>query len=329
MHRFTSQVQTIAVRQAGRIAWWQLIGSGATPDQVLVWARSERIVRCCARVYALGIAARSYEASLWEAILYAGPNAMLSHKTAAERRGYIKFPPKQIHVSTPRNVHSLDGRIVVHTKRRGFERQLLGGLPITNPAQTILDLAAESDVNLVRYALAQMDFRKELDFAALRAIAGKGKAGSKVLRAALADHEPRLAQTNDQLELDFFLMLERWGFQPLPEPNYPLEPDLHIDAAWPAYKIGVETDGQAGHSSPARKREDHRRERVCRQLGWCTPIRYDWAQIHHHQSDVYDDLLTQLTLAATRYGLPLPTVLSPPKPPSQAEASQPRSQARR
>jgi hypothetical protein len=237
---------------------------------------------------------------------------MLSHKTAAEHRGYIKYPPKPIHVSTPRRIGSLSGRVVVHGQRH-LERQLLGGLPITSPEQTVLDLASEGNTNLVRVALAQMDFLQELDFAALRAIAGKGKAGSKVLRTALANHEPRLAQTNGPLELDFFLMLEGWGLQPLPKPNYPLAPDLHIDAAWPAYKIGVETDGRAGHSSPARKRDDHRRERLCRQLGWSTPIRYDWAQIHQDPLDVCDDLITQLTLAAKRYNQPLPTVARPPR----------------
>lgn len=262
---------------------------------------------------------------MWEAILYAGPGAMLSHKTAAELRGYIRFPPKQIHVSTPRNIDSLSGRVVVHAKRRRLERQLLGDLPITTPEQTLLDLASEGDTNLVRVALAQMDFRQELDFAALRTISGKGRSGSKVLRAALAHHEPRLAQTNGPLEEDFFLLLERWGFSPLPQPNYPLAPDLHIDAAWPKYRIAVETDGRAGHSSAARKREDHRHERACRRLGWSTPIRYDWSQIHQDPLDLCDDLLTQLTLAAQRYDLPLPKVLRPPQP--RADASRQRFQA--
>jgi hypothetical protein len=246
-------------------------------------------------------------------VLYAGPGAMLSHKTAAEQRGYIKHPPGPIHVSTPRRIQSLPGRVVVHAERQ-LERNLFAGLPITSREQTMLDLAAEADVDLVRWALAQLDFRRELDIQALRAIAGRGKEGSTVLRAALAHHEPRLAQTNGPLELAFFLMLERWGFDPLPEPNYALAPDLHIDAAWPSYRIAVETDGKAAHSSAARKRDDHRRERACRRLGWSTPIRYTWAQIHQDPLDVCDDLLAQLTLAANRYDLAPPIVRRPPKP---------------
>jgi len=303
-----------AAGQAGRISWAQLLACGATNAEAGALVRSEHLVRCLPRVYAIGTAIPSYEASLWEAVLYAGPNAVLSHRTAAHRRGYIKFPPKQIHVSTPRDIDSLPGRVVVHAKRRRLERHFLGALPITSPEQTALDLASDGNENLVRIALAQMDFRQELNLNALKAIAGKGKPGSTLLRTALEHHEPRLAQTNDQLEEDFFLMLERWHFTPLPMPNYALAPDLHIDAAWPAYRIAVETDGRAGHSSPARKREDHRREMECRRLGWSTPIRYDWAQIHDDPPAVYDDLMTQLTLAAKRYDQPLPTVGKPPKP---------------
>jgi hypothetical protein len=312
MHLFSAEVQARAARQAGRIAWWQLIAAGASPDQARVWVCNSRLIRCLPRVYALGTPVPSYEASLWEAVLYAGPNAMLSHRTAAHRRGYIKFPPKQVHVTTPRKVRSLPGRVAVHGQRP-LERQLLGGLPITSPEQTILDVASEGNEDLVRIALAQMDFRQELNFTALLAISGRGKPGSTLLRTALEHHEPRLAQTNGKLEEDFFLMLERWGFQPLPQLNYPLRPDLHIDAAWPAYRISVETDGNRAHRSPARKHDDHRREMECRRLGWSTPIRYDWSQIHNDPSAVCDDLMTQLRLAAHRYGAPLPTIANPPK----------------
>jgi hypothetical protein len=312
MDYWKDNVRRRAKAQAGRIAWWQLTASGANNQQAQWWIKSGRLVRVAPHVYALGTAVPSYSASLWEAVLYAGPDASLSHATAAEWRGYVKRRPTTIHVSTPRKIPSLKGKIIVHG-RRDLPRQMVNGLPVTTPEQTLLDFSSQAAVNDVRYALAQMDFKRELSFNALRAIAGKAKPGSKVLRQAVEAHQPKLAQTNGELELRFFQLLERWGFDPLPEPNFKLEPDLTVDAAWPAYRLVVETDGKRGHSPDARVLLDRRRERACRKLGFSTPIRYAWEQIAGDPADVYEDLLEQLGQAAARYGLAAPTVRNPPQ----------------
>jgi hypothetical protein len=312
MDDWSRKVGRRAAAQAGRIAWWQVIACGATNQAAQWWIESGRLIRVAPHTYAVGLAAPSYEASLWEAILYAGPNAMLSHRTAAEWRGYSKRRPQAIHVSTPRDIPSFESRFSVH-RRRHLPREVLRGLPITAPEQTALDLASEATVDEVRYALAQMDFRRELDVDALNAIRSHGKPGSKVLHQALKAHQPRLAQTSDELELRFFHLLERWGFKPLPEPNYALEPGLRVDAAWPAYRFVVETDGKRGHSSDARVLLDRRRERACRRLGFSTPIRYAWEQINMDPADVCEDLLTQLGEAARRHRQPLPTIREPPQ----------------
>jgi hypothetical protein len=312
MDTWKAEVRRRAEEQAGRVAWWQLIRCGAVNSEALWWIKNGRLVRVAPHVYALGSAVPSYHASLWEAILYAGPGASLSHGTAAEWLGYTSRRPKAIHVSTPRKIPSLKSKFVVHA-RRDLPWQIVKGLPVTTPEQTALDLSASAPLDDVRYALAQMDFKREFNLNALRAISGKGKPGSKVLHEALAAHQPKLAQTNGKLELDFFLLLERWGFEPLPEPNYKLEPDLTIDAVWPAYRFAVETDGKRGHGSDARVLLDRRRERACRRLGFSTPIRYAWEQIHGDPADVCDDLLTQLSAAAYRYNLPKPVVRRPPQ----------------
>ena len=312
MENWRSNVRRKAAAQEGRITWSQLIACGAPKTTVYGWIARGRLVPVAPHVYALGTAVPSYRASLWEAVLYAGPGAMLSHATAAEWRGYAKRRPPSIHLSTPRNIPSLKSKFVVH-RRRNLPRQMVKGLPVTTPEQTILDLASEAAVDDVRYALAQMDFKRELSLNALRAIAGRGKPGSQVLRQALETHQPKLAQTNGELELRFFHLLEGWGFEPLPEPNFKLEPDLTVDAAWPAYRFVVETDGKRGHSPDARVLLDRRRERACRRLGFSTPIRYAWAQIVGDPADVCQDLLEQLGQAADRHGLPRPTVRNPPQ----------------
>src|SRR5205807_1040844 len=63
------------------------------------------------------------------AVMYAGPGAMLSHATAAWWWRLTDRQPPLIHVSTPRDCHSLTG-LKVHG-RRGVERVWRNGLTVT------------------------------------------------------------------------------------------------------------------------------------------------------------------------------------------------------
>jgi len=246
-------------------------------------------VRVLPKVYALGHRAPSREGDLWAALLYAGPGAALSHATAAQWRGLIDYPPAAIEVSSPRKVRSLPG-IRVHARRR-VERWLHRGIPVTSIAQTALDLAAVAELRLVRKALARLDYRHELDVAALEAVCGPGKPGSKALRGAIAIHQPLLARTNGPLEYDFFEWCEAWRV-PLPLVNERVHGVL-VDAWWPEHRVVVELDGRDNHSSPAQLRRDKANDLLLRSHGLIV-IRYDWDLVHARPRAVHDDLMRTL-----------------------------------
>jgi hypothetical protein len=246
-------------------------------------------------VYALGHCAPSREANLWAAVLYAGPGAMLSHATAAQWLGLIDFPPQVIEVSSPRKSDPQPG-IRTYGRRR-LERQIHNGIPVTSIPQTMLDLAAVADLKLVRKALARLDFRHELDPAALEAICGHGKPGSDALRQALAIHQPRLAHTNSALEDDFLLWCEQWGV-PLAQVNVRVHGVL-VDAYWPEHGVVVELDGADNHSSPAQIHRDRANELILRGHGLVV-LRYDWDLVHAQPKLVYDDLMATLSSGSAR-----------------------------
>ncbi len=245
------------------------------------------------KVYALGHVAPSREGDLWAAVLYAGPGAALSHATAAQWRGLIDYPPAVIEVSSPRKIDSLPG-IRVYGRRR-VERWLYRGIPVTSIEQTALDLAAVADLKLVRKALARLDYDHKLDLAALHAVCGTGRPGSRALHRALAIHQPRLAHTNGPLEYDFFEWCEAWRV-PLPLVNVRVHGVL-VGASWPGHGVVVELDGDGNHSSPAQRRRDKANDLGLRRYGLVV-VRYDWDLVHRHPRDVYDDLMA--ILAATR-----------------------------
>ena len=96
------RVATVAARQQGRVAWWQLRELDVPEGTISLWVRQGCLHRRLPHVYAVGHAATSSEAALVEALLYAGPGAMLSHATAAWWLGLLDTRAKTIHVSTPR-----------------------------------------------------------------------------------------------------------------------------------------------------------------------------------------------------------------------------------
>jgi predicted transcriptional regulator of viral defense system len=282
-------VGEVARRQGGVVSRGQLAYVGLANATVAGWTKSGYLTRVLPKVYAVGHTAPSREADLWAAVLYAGPGAMLSHASAAHHRGLIIYPPGVIHLSTPREkVKSIRGVVTVHVQRER-ERSSHGGIPTTTNEQTVLDLAANPrDFALVRRALAVLDYRDELELAALDAICGKGRAGSRALRKALEVHQPELAHTNGKLEDAFLYLCERFGLR-VPLFNRWMY-GFPVDAYWPDQNLIVEVDGLDGHSKPAQLRKDRRKELTLREHGH-NVVRYDWTLVKAASEQVAADLV--------------------------------------
>jgi predicted transcriptional regulator of viral defense system len=281
------RVAKVAGRQFGRIARWQLHKLGITESTIAMWLSQGYLHRRLPGVFAVGHPGTSYEAALAEALLYAGPGAMLSHETAASWRRLLDRRPSRIHVTTPRRCRSLRG-IQVH-QRRACERGRHNGLPTTTIPQTLLDLAATAPLYKVRHALANADYNDDLDLDAIDQTLGRGRPGGARLRQALERHRPELAATKSRLERMFLEICEQQGW-PLPEVNHYIG-EWQIDALWRDKQIAVELDGHGNHHSPAQLRRDRRKELDVRAAGF-TPVRYCEEQLKARAEVVAD--LTRL-----------------------------------
>ncbi len=275
--RDKERLRRVAERQYGRVTGAQLAHLGLWRSTIKSWIETGYLVPVLPKVYAVGHSAPGREADLWAAVLYAGPGAMLSHGTAAQWRGLIKHAPPVIEVSTPRKIKSAGG-VKVYC-RRDHDRYFEKDLPVTSIPQTLVDLAATSNLKLVRRALAQLDYRGQLnlqDLEALEAICCNGRPGSKLLRKALKIHQPELAHTNGTFEANFLEWCERWKV-PIPSFNAYLHGIL-VDALWPAANLVVELDGGDNHSSRAQLHRDRENDLTLRRRG-VTVHRYVWEQL--------------------------------------------------
>jgi very-short-patch-repair endonuclease len=296
----------LAERQWGVVSRSQLERRGVDGAMIARWAAEGRLRRVHRGVYAVGHRALSWHGRLAAALLYAGPGAMLSHTTAG---WWLELcdPPPPIHVSVSGRRRSRRD-VVVHC-RRHLEPIIHRRLPVTSPAQTLLDMASIVGAKDLRRAVAEADYRRLLDLDAIEAVTGRGVPGSAALRAGIARYRPEVAQTRSVLEERFVALCEGEAL-PMPRINARVC-GMTVDAHWPEQRIVVELDGHAGHATPGRVERDRRRDLRLRTAGHLV-LRYTWRQVTREPVRVAADLRAALG-AQNRLGAPDPRGASSPR----------------
>lgn len=223
-------------------------------------------------------------------MLFAGPNAALSHTTAAYWRGWLRYPAAATHISTPRRIRTRIHGVTVHGCRES-DREIVTGLPCTTVIQTLLDVAATEPLKLVMRSLAQLDYERRLDADTVRAACGRGRPGSTALLTALDGYVPQLARTRSELEEDFLRLCQQCEI-PLPQVNALLH-GIEVDCHWPGENLVVELDGQSNHGTSAQRNRDQNRALKLRAHG-VQLVRYTHLQVNREAATVAADLLAQL-----------------------------------
>jgi predicted transcriptional regulator of viral defense system len=281
----------LAARQSNRVTTDQLQRLGVSRPTIGRWTGGGYLHPRLPRVYAVGSLARTVESDLWEAVLYAGPGAMLSHASAAKWLDMIDRWPGVIHVSTPRRRRSLTG-ICVRPRRTDLNRTLHGGIPVTSIADTLLDLAAAGELALVRRSFARLDYQRRLDSGTLRRSCRRGRQGSVPLRAELDRYDPLMARTRSDLEIAYL----RLGLPPPDDVNV-LIGGVSCDIVYYDAKLIVMLDGVGNHRSPAQVRRDLADAFTLRRLGLLV-LRYGEAEIHGQPAAVRAEVTAELASRA-------------------------------
>ncbi|MFE4428824.1 endonuclease domain-containing protein [Peribacillus butanolivorans] len=74
--------------------------------------------------------------------------------------------------------------------------------------------------------------------------------------------------------------------------QYPMSP-YRLDLALPEYRIAIECDGKAFHSSPKQKAHDRRRDKYLRSKGWVT-LRFSGSTINRNMSKVINRIESEI-----------------------------------
>ena len=133
------------VGQADVIARRQSAVVGVDPDTMRNRVRSGRWQRLQWGVYAAFSGNPARETQLWAALLRAGPDAVLSHQTAAERHGLIDEPTALITITVPAARHpgrwaQIPGVVIRRSDAILHTRHPAMFPPCTRVEDTVLDL---------------------------------------------------------------------------------------------------------------------------------------------------------------------------------------------
>jgi hypothetical protein len=131
--------------QGGAIARGQSAASGLDPYAMRSKVRSGRWQRLQRGVYATFSGDPARETMLWGALLRAGPDAVLSHQTAAERHGLIDEPSSLITITVPAARHpgqrtKIPGVVIHRSDAILRTRHPAMFPPCTRVEDTVLDL---------------------------------------------------------------------------------------------------------------------------------------------------------------------------------------------
>jgi hypothetical protein len=257
----TERLADLAARQHGVVSIRQLEELIGVPRRAVVRAEAAgRLHRLHHGVYAVGHTNLSLQGRCLAAVLGCGPEALLSHWSAAWLWGLGVNSPVPLHGTSP-SPRSRRSHIHVHRARNLAEkdRGLREGIPVTSVARTLLDMAPLVDATRLARFLERAEKAKLLEVGTVDSVVGRncGHRGARRLERAVAIYRPA-PWGRSEFERRFVAAVLAAG---LPQPAMGWnEIGLELDVYWPEARFGVELDSWETHGTRGAFERDHERD---------------------------------------------------------------------
>jgi very-short-patch-repair endonuclease len=296
------RVARLAAEQWGVLSLDELRACGLSATAVADRARSGRLHRLHRGVYAIGHANPPLEGRFLGAVKAAGPDAFLSHFSAAALWEIVPWHERHPEVTVPRAGRRAHPRLRVHRSSvlTGADVARHRGIPLTSPARTLLDLAATLRDRPLRRAVRQaqaLHLTNVRQLAETIQRAGR-RHGSSRLAGVIATGP---APTRSELE-DVVLDLILGAGIAHPKVNRPITLDgrrVIPDFRWPDRRLILEADGAAWHDDPAARAHDRERQALLEAHGERV-VRVTWQQAVTRPTQTVERLRAAGAPAGTR-----------------------------
>jgi very-short-patch-repair endonuclease len=284
MSEVDHQLASLAVRQHAHLSDVQALDLGLTPRMRASRLRAGRLVRAAPGVLRMPGAPLTYQAVLMSAVLAAGTDAVVSHRSAAALWTFDGFRPGVVEVTVPRGHWHRPSGAVAHesTDLDRTSHRRVDGIPVTAPDRTILDIALRTSDRRLVAAIDSARRRSLTSWDGLTATllrhARRGRPGVARLRRVIAGHVSQAEVTDSIFESLVLSLLREHG---LPDPvlhHRVLSPRgeliAEVDLAYPLRRIAIELDGLVHLDRDVWERDRPRQNRL-ELLGW-TVLRFSW-----------------------------------------------------
>lgn len=235
------------------------------------------------------------------AVLTCGEGAALSHRSAAALLGIGIERPGAIDVSVRRRceLRRPGMRICGRPTLASVDVILFDDIPVTGPARTLVDMAAELGPIAIERAVNDADKRDLIDPEALRLALDRyaGEPGVRPLRQLLDKLTFHLSDSD--LEIFFRPIAAAAG---LPSPlSKQFVNSFEVDFYWPELGLVVETDGLRYHRTPSSQTRDALRDRT-HVIAGMSPLRFTHYEIRYEPRKVRTALREANAMLLRRIG---------------------------
>jgi very-short-patch-repair endonuclease len=273
-------IWALARRQHGAIARRQLLELGINPRRIERRIASGRLYPVWRGVYAVGRPLLGRRGRWMAAVLACGPDAVLSHGSAAALWGFGAEQGGLIDVSVPASRRVRQPGIRVHRRTQTVmdDVAVREGIPATSPVCTLIDQATRLRPMRLERAVNEADKLDRVRADVLHASLDdyRGRPGVAPLRKLL---DPLTFRLSDSELEQLMRPLARTVGLPLPETKTWLN-GYEVDFFWPHLGIVVEADGLRYHRTASQQKRALERDQAHLAAGmW--PLRFSHWQIKH------------------------------------------------
>jgi len=254
------KIARVAERQYGHVTRQQLLNLSVPSATIAYWVGNSRLIKIHTGVYAVGHAQGGPLAAAMAAVLACGPDAVLSHDSAAGLWG-IRMWPSMPEITAPhcRRRPGIRTHRTETLTRKDIRRHR--NVRVTSPSRTILDIQGRlTDKQLTR-AINELRFQTHLKATELNRLL---KASPRAARLI----DPTQNPTRSGKEDDFVTFCRQHGL-PIPRTNVMLF-GHERDAVFDAEKVIVEIDTWDTHKSHESFQSDRKRDAVAAEHGYLT-----------------------------------------------------------
>lgn len=212
-----------------------------------------------------------------------------SHLTAAAVHGWREHWPASPSVTIVgrTGARGPKGVDTHHARRLAVDK--IGGIPVTSPAQTLLNCSRLLDARHLKALLRAAEFGG-LDLTTL------DRPGIPAqLRAQLERYVLGSGLTSNELEARFFELCATAGL-PRPEVQARFPKRRRVDFVWHDLRLIAETDGRRGHSGAIAFDDDRTRDRDHLLAGYRT-LRFSWWEVTFEPLLVTEQLIAAAKLS--------------------------------